>query len=474
MKISGRRIGPRSRWGATLAVLVAAAVGCTHRSVTPTSLQAIEGRLAPLESLVPSGGGGPTPDRRSGVLAFEGSLSNYLAYAFEHSPALRASFERWRAATHRPARERRLPEPVITYTGFVRAVQTRVGPQRHRLGAKQWFPWPTQLGAAARAAGLEAQAEQREFEAHALALAAEVSAAYWAVWRVQRTREVRVEEAAVLTSLSEQVRVRLEVGAAELSDVAQLDLWVTRTRDQVVGLRERERVASAELVRAIGAPEGTPIRVSSPGPLVVDVDESIEALTRTAHRHPRVDAIATRSRSAGERVHQARADRYPSFGVGIDWIVTGRSDSATPPSGDGRDAVSVGLSVEVPLWTRSYRAAEDEAKARQAMWRARAIDARDRVVATVRQRAAQVSDDVRRARVHRTTLIPQARTAFEAVLSQYVAGRSNVAELLLAERELVGLRDGLVAAQADYGWHLAALERAVGRAVRTRGSTDDR
>ncbi len=55
---------------------------------------------------------------------FDGTLGGYLAYAYAHSPALRASFETWRAATFRPDQERRLPEPTISYAVFVRSVET--------------------------------------------------------------------------------------------------------------------------------------------------------------------------------------------------------------------------------------------------------------------------------------------------------------------------------------------------------------
>ena len=106
--------------------------------------------------------------------------------------------------------------------------------------------------------------------------------------------------------------------------------------------------------------------------------------------------------------------------------------------------------------------------------RARAIDARNTVAADVREQAARVSDDVRRVRVYETTLVPQATTAYESVLNSYAAGRSSVAELLLAERELIGLHDELYRAQADYGTHIARLESVVGRAVRTKGPVDER
>ena len=45
----------------------------------------------------------------------DGTLSSYVAHALARSPELRASFERWKAATMRISRARRMPEPVINY-----------------------------------------------------------------------------------------------------------------------------------------------------------------------------------------------------------------------------------------------------------------------------------------------------------------------------------------------------------------------
>ena len=84
--------------------------------------------------------------------ALDGSLSSYVAFALARSPELRASFERWRAATMRISRARRIPEPIIKYSYFVRSVETRVGPQEHKLSLMQAFPWPTALSAGADAA----------------------------------------------------------------------------------------------------------------------------------------------------------------------------------------------------------------------------------------------------------------------------------------------------------------------------------
>jgi outer membrane protein TolC len=289
---------------------------------------------------------------------------------------------------------------------------------------------------------------------------------------VQRQREVLRDEVEILGSLSEQIRVRVEVGGAELADLAQVNLMVSRSRDKLAGLDESERIASAHLVRAVGAPDGTATPVDGAEPVVAELSEPVDGLAAEAGRHPRVEALATMSDAASERVRQAKADRGPSFGVGVDWIITGDSAAAPAPADSGKDAVALSLSVKVPLWARAYKAAEDESRARSAAFRARAIDARNGVVAQVREQAARVDNDVRRVRVHETTLLPQAETTFDSVLNSYAAGRSTVGELLQAERELIGLQDELYEAQADYGTHIALLERAVGRAVQTKGRSN--
>ena len=452
-------------FAAWLGALACTACATASETSTRAELARIDAELAPLPEHVE-----PEATGEDRAPAFDGSLSAYLAYAFAHSPALRATFEDWRAATHRPRQRRRLPEPTITYAGFVRSVETRVGPQRHRLGAMQWFPWPTKLTAAGQAAGLEAQAEQHRFEAHALQIAADVSSAYWSLWRVQRRREVLRDEVEILDTLSAQVRVRVEVSGADLADLAQVDLMLSRARDRVAGLDDAEKIAAAELVRVLGAEPGTQTPVSPGSPTTEEIAEPIATLTAEAARHPRVESLAVRSDAAKERVRAARADRAPSFGVGVDWILTGPSAATPAPTDSGKDAVALSLSVKVPLWAGSYKAAEDEARAGGAAMRARAIEARNAVAASIREHAARVSDDVRRVRVHETTLVPQAETTFESVLGSYAAGRSTVAELLLAERELVSLRDELFAAQADYGRDMSRLESVVGRAVRTKGA----
>ena len=403
-----------------------------------------------------------------------GTLRSYVARAFANSPDLRASFEEWRAALAQPAQARKLPEPVLTYGGFIRAVETRVGPQKHRLNLMQWFPWPTRLTGAGQSAAYAAVSAQQRFEAHALDVTAQVARAYWRLWFVQKDQRVQRDQRIILVGFSRQVRARLESGSTGLSDLAQVDLAVSRISDVFAGLLEAERSAAAELVRVIGAEDrtATPIQPEQdPPPALLPASPETE-LMEAAVTHPRVRAMASLSEAAYERERAAKGQRAPSIGIGLDWIVTGPAvDSALP--GSGQDAVVGTVALQVPVWAGAYKAAQKQARAEGAMYRARERSARDRAVAELRQVLANLRDAVRRVRLYKTTLVPQAETTYVSTLDGYQSGQASLAEVLMAEKELLELQLGLFEAHANYGVVWAELERVVGQPVPAHPSEDD-
>ncbi|MCB9756698.1 MAG: TolC family protein [Myxococcales bacterium] len=447
----------------SLLVVTLASTGCASslERVTRRDAERVEQRLAPLPAKI-DGESASRPAQPP--VRFDGSLQRYQQYAFEHSPELRASFESWRAATYRPRKVRRLPETMISYAGFIRSVETRVGPQLHKLGLQQWFPWPTKLTAASEAEALAARAAQREFEAHALRIAAEVSVAYWRLWLIARTREVEREQLELLRTIAEFVRVRVETSAAALSELTQLNVRVTRAEDKLAALDEDEKAASATLVRVAGAPDGTATPIDTATPRVGLPEEDDATLRLAATSHPRVQAMALLSDSSDQRVRQSRADRYPSVGVGVDWIITGAAlDPSMPDSGN--DAVMGMAALKVPLSLGSYSAGEDEARAQSRMFRARELAVRNQAVEELERVMARVRDATRRVALYDTTMIPLAETSYEAVQTSYQSGRASVAEVLLAERELLELRLMALRARVDAAVAWAALEQIVGRPV---------
>lgn len=394
----------------------------------------------------------------------DGSLAGYIAQTIEHSPVLQMSFHQWRAATLRISRARRLPEPTIGYSYFVRSVETRVGPQRHRFGLAQTFPWPTKLSAGGDAAASVARAAQRKFDAQLLTVTQQVTSAYWRIWLLDEQQRLMSEHDTILETLAGTIRGRVETAKASLADLNQIDLGVARHHDHHDQHKQQRLAAEGALLAVMGAsPERTALKITD-APWAEPLRDNDESLRRAAHRHPAIEAMGLLASSSDFRAEAVAADRYPRLRLGVDYIETGEALNAEMED-SGKDPLIVSLELSIPLWQSSYTDAVQAAHAEASSRRAARDMAIEKVNAQLSASLAALRDASRTIELYRSTLIPQAETTFHSVLGGYQTGRSTVAASLLAQRELLDLQMELATARARRANAWASLENLVGRSL---------
>jgi outer membrane protein TolC len=334
-----------------LGLYLSAAVGCVGALETNTH-----------SSLSQFDGERPLAAPPTEVPAFDGTLASYLAFALKHSPEMRAAFERWRANALSISRKRRLPEPTLSFGYFIRSVETRVGPQRFKVGISQMFPWPSKLSAAADAASERANAAERAALAELLRVKRDVAAAYWMLWLIEEEHRLKTEHDAVLESLAGAVRGRLKTGAASLADLTQIELNIARHHDHRGKHKEARRKISARLLSVMGAVgAGKEMRATdSPNAGLPEAD--VAALRDKARTHPRIAMHDHLALGEESRARAERADRFPKLRLGVDFIETGDAAMAGVPD-SGKDPLIVSAGVSIPLWAGSYSDAEHSAKA---------------------------------------------------------------------------------------------------------------
>lgn len=403
--------------------------------------------------------------------AFDRGLGGYLAHAVRENPELHASFERWRASVHRVARQRRLPEPTLSFAYFVRSVETRVGPQLARVSLQQTFPWPSKLAAGADAAAARAQALERRFDVQALAVSQRVADGYWTLWQIRQTRTIHREHLEVLRGLAETVRARVATGSATLAELQQVDLAASRLEDTLSGMDEAERAAAARLRASIGAPIDAEVPTPGEPPEAALPAASDEELRQATANHPLIASYAYLAEANEASAEQEEAEAYPSFTLGADWIITDESPMPNVAE-NGKDAVIVGVTARIPLWQGSYDESAVAARAEANAERAEGRAARERALAELEAALSAVRDAARRVALYRDTLVPQAESAYASVLGAYATGRTNVAAMLLSQRDLLELKIELESARADHARSWARLEQVVGRELPRRASVE--
>lgn len=443
-----------------LVVALASMAACSSGTQVPTTLP---DRISP-----PPGTSTPPTTTPLKLPAMSGRLGEYLAFALEHSPDARAAFETWRAARFQVSRPGRLPEPTLSFGYYLRSVETRVGPQRYKVGITQSIPWPTKLSAGKEAAEERAKAAALVVDANLLAVEREVAAAYWTLWVIDEEHRLMSEHDAVLEALAGAVRGRLQTGTANLADLNQVDLNIARHHDHRGRHQEEAKKASAQLRAALGAASDAAILKATDAPLAGLPSKTEAELAQVLSGHPMLEGLAHRAASEEHKARALGAERYPRFQLGLNLIGTGEAAMAGVAD-SGKDALVVSAGMSLPIWFGSYSDAADAAKATSRSHEARREASQRDAEAMLAAALANLRDAQRRIDLNKSTLVPQAETTFQAVLGSYQSGRSTVAAVILAQRDLIQLQLEHARARAEHAKTWAHLEFIVGMELTRNG-----
>ena len=399
-------------------------------------------------------------------------LTSLLDQASRRSPALRALLADWKAALARIPQSRSLPEPVLGYGFYARSVETRVGPQRHRLSLSQKIPWIGKLTSKTKVELRKAQVARAAYFAALNRLFFEIKVAYYELYYLEKRREILAEHTKILASLETILRARMAVDLTAQSQVVKLQVETAKTADLVRSSEERIQAAEARINglarRNPATAVAIPRRLDSL-PTSLPSARRLAALARRSN--PEMALAADRIKLTHAVVRAAKTSSLPDFTLSLTYIETGRTDMDVPDR--GKDAVILGVAVTLPVWVNKYRGQVAEARARVKAARARRDDLAARLDAAVFAAMARYRDALRRRSLYRRGLIVKAEQSLRTALQSYAVGKAGFLDVLDAERTLLAFALEAERAAADLAKALAALELALGRPYRAWGQKNE-
>ena len=164
------------------------------------------------------------------------TLDDYLAYAALRNAGLEAAFQQWRAALAQVPQARSLPDPRFNYRYFIENVETRVGPQRHKFGLAQTFPWFGTLRLRGDVAMAQADAAQARYDAKKLELFYRVKQQYYEYYYLRRAVAVVEENRRLVEHLEQVARTRFKTATADHSAVIRAQVELGKLDDQLRSL----------------------------------------------------------------------------------------------------------------------------------------------------------------------------------------------------------------------------------------------
>jgi outer membrane protein TolC len=191
-----------------------------------------------------------------------------------------------------------------------------------------------------------------------------------------------------------------------------------------------------------------------------------EAFDWLTERNPdlkRLDFLTKQERFA---IKLAKKNYYPDITIGVDYIET---DAALMPGtpDSGKDPVIAMASVNLPIWYGKYRAAEREARFRQAAVDQQRVDTENQLEADLKLALYHFRDAERKIDLYRDTLVPIADESLKVAQLGFQAGKVSFISLIDAERLLLEFQLAYERALADRMSRLAEIETLVNKDIST-------
>jgi len=389
------------------------------------------------------------------------NLTDYLRIAALNNAGLKASFEQWKAALEQVPQAKALPDPRFTYGYFIEEVETRVGPQEHKFGIMQVFPWFGKIEARTDAAAAAAKAARQRYEAEKLKLFYQVKDAFYEYVYLAKATEIARQNLELLKHFEAVARTKYATSGAGHPDVIRAQVEMAKLEDILRSLQElREPIVAklnAILNRDIKAPLPWPSRPDFSSPVLSR--RGLMALT--VKTNPELAALDYDIEAARSRVALAKKNFWPDVGVGVDWVETGAAIAGNP-SDSGKDPVVLMFSMNIPLWRDKYSAAQRQAEANVRKVSQKKTEMENNLLARTDRVFYEFEDTRRKIDLYSSALVPKAKQLLLASETAYQSGTVDFLSLIDAQRTLLQFELEKERVLVDHQKKLAQLEMLVG------------
>lgn len=369
------------------------------------------------------------------------SLNDYISHALANSSQLKAAYYDYLAAKNRTAQVASLPDPKLNYAYFIDSVETRVGPQQHKIGIAQSFPWFGTLDLRGTVANLEAQAELYRFLSMKNSIVYEISKAYTELAYVDAALIVTKESIELVHSWENVLQERFRTGSGSHSDLIKVQVELGKLEDRLAGLKDLKEPLNIHLNSILNRqqPKSNEIYarfLSDSHKLDPKLHKHSLTFEHAKQNNPELLMLRTVIKAKDSGIALAEKKFYPDLTVGLDYIVTGDRNV----DGGGDDALLGMVTFNLPLYRSKNTAALAEATAKKNSFRQQLTAKELEIKSHLAKTTYELRDSQRKISLYKDTLISKAQESIEASYTAYQAGEANFLDVIDSEERLLEFR----------------------------------
>ncbi|MDP6419462.1 MAG: TolC family protein [Candidatus Krumholzibacteria bacterium] len=363
------------------------------------------------------------------------SLQVYLNEASGRNPGLEASRLRWEASREQSAIVGALPDPVIRFGIFASSVETRLGPQRQKLGLSQKIPGFGKRSLMREASEALALAMQEQYRSDLLDLQFRVRRHYLEQAFLASATAIARDNLTLLKELHAVSENRYRTGKLSRGDLLLLELDIARETTRVEDLQDSRQAEVDHLYALLGDSD---LLDRVPDTLIED--HPLPSYSEEIGNHnPRLRKLAMEARYAGVKSELAHRSGLPDFQLSLDYIRLDALEGSSDPE-NGRDPMAIGLAMNLPIARGKIRAEKAAARKQEASSEKRLRDEEARTLALIEDTRAAWREANRSWKLHQESLVPVAEEVLQLEEQAFRTGSVSFRDYLQDRARLLNLR----------------------------------
>lgn len=387
-------------------------------------------------------------------------LSDLLQELFERNQSIQAARSQWRATIERYPQETAFPDPMLSYGYFAQSVETRVGPQRHRIGVKQTFPYPGKRKLKGELVRKDVEMAQLQYEIAMRDAVTELKTSFYELQYLRAAIELTRQNQQLLEHSLRIATAQYAEENAALNDVLRAQSQVAQLGYDLITLKELELTEATRINTLLNrSPETAlgPVSISPFETLTLPLDKLYAA---ALERRQELKLSRVKVERAGKSIELARKLNKPDISVDLLYIETG--EAIGPTRDDGKDPIIVGFGINVPIWGAKNRARVQEAQHSRHAASHRLKHVENMTLAEVKKLYFRLENARRLTTLYREQLIPQAKKSMEISETWQREGKGSFTGFLETQSVWLNFNLAWQRAMTDYRQSLARLEQLAG------------
>ena len=288
-------------------------------------------------------------------------LEGYIEEALANNPEIQKYELQYKIVSEKINEVNTLPNSEVGVGYFVSEPETRTGPQRFKISAKQMIPWFGTITARENYVSSLADAKYEDIVIAKRKLVASVSQSYYNLYAIKAKQKVLQQNIDLLKTYETMALTFVEVGKASAVDVLRLQMRQNEL-DQLHKVLTQNFLAEQTVFNKLLNRDKS-IAVKVVDVLSIPSDETA-LLKNNLELHPELLKFDKLYASVEKSELLNQKESKPNIGFGLDYIaVSERTDLSF--SDNGKDILMPMVTLSIPIFNKKYNSKSKQNELKQ-------------------------------------------------------------------------------------------------------------